>query len=130
MDPELLTLLTDFGSLGLGAGFIAWLYVKMLHRLDDMVDKFQNQIEAMQDRCDRRESELRTRYDSVIENYNSERDQLLQGVTAQMKETALILVELKNEMESVRDNVATGLGEMRQHYAVLEAKRSARSEGV
>ena len=130
MDPELLTLLTDFGSLGLGAGFIAWLYVKMLHRLDDMVDKFQKQIEAMQDRCDRRESELRTRYDSVIENYNSERDQLLQGVTAQMKETALILVELKNEMESVRDNVATGLGEMRQHYAVLEAKRSARSEGV
>jgi len=125
MDPELLTLLTDFGSLGLAAGFIAWLYVKMQHRLDDLVLRFQKQVEDMQERCDRRESELRSRYDSVIENYNSERDQLLQGVTAQMKETALILVELKNEMETVRDNVTTGLGEMRQHYAVLDAQREA-----
>jgi len=126
MDPELIKLLTDFGSLGLAAGFIAWLYVKMQYRLDKMVVSFQKQVEDMQDRCDRREAELRTRYDQVIENYNSERDQLLQGVTAQMKETALILVELKNEMETVRDNVTTGLGEMRQHYAVMEAERKAR----
>ena len=105
MDPQLIELLTDFGSLGLAAGFIAWLYVKMQYRLDGMIVSFQKQVEDMQDRCDRREAELRSRYDQVIENYNSERDQLLQGVTAQMKETALILVELKNEMETVRDNL-------------------------
>ena len=129
MDPELVNTLTDFGALGLSAGFIAWLYVKMQHRLDAMVGKFQEQIDAMQDRCDKRENELRSRYDAVIENYNSERDLLLQGVTQQMKETALILRELKEGVEHVGNHVTTGLSEMRQHYAVLDAQRASRGKG-
>tara|TARA_R110002020_G_scaffold64898_11_gene171783 strand:+ start:283 stop:672 length:390 start_codon:yes stop_codon:yes gene_type:complete len=123
MDPELVATLTDFGALGLSAGFIAWLYVKMQHRLDQMVEKFQEQIDAMQERCDTRENELRSRYDAVIENYNTERDLLLQGVTAQMKETAIILRDLKEGVEQVGEHVTTGLAEMRQHYAVLDAER-------
>jgi cytidylate kinase len=128
VDPDLVATLTDFGALGLSAGFIAWLYVKMQHRLDQMVEKFQGQIEAMQDRCDTRESELRSRYDAVIENYNTERDLLLQGVTSQMKETAVILRELKEGIETVGDHVNTGLAEMRQHYAVLDAQRRGKDK--
>jgi hypothetical protein len=126
MDPALVDTLTDFGALGLSAGFIAWLYVKMQHRLDEMVDKFQQQIEHMQDRCDNRENELRARYDKVIETYNSERDQLLQGVTAQMNETAMILRELKDGMDKVGEDVTVGLAEMRQHYAVLDARKGGK----
>ena len=126
MDAQLLETLTDFGALGVSAGFIGWLYVRMQARLDQMVDKFQGQIDAMQDRCDERENELRSRYDKVIETYNSERDQLLQGVTAQMNETANILRELKDGMEQVGENVTTGLAEMRQHYAVLDARKGSR----
>ena len=126
MDPALLDTLTDFGALGVSAGFIAWLYVRMQHRLDQMVEKFQHQIDAMQDRCDTRESELRARYDKVIETYNSERDQLLQGVTAKMNETAMILRELKDGVDKMADDVTVGLTEMRQHYAVLDARKGGR----
>jgi uncharacterized coiled-coil DUF342 family protein len=125
LPTELIEVLTQYGSLGVCAGFFAWLHVKMQHRLDEMVDKFQGQIENMEQRGDDRIDELRDRYDKIIDRYNSERDTLLQGITNQMKDTAGTLKEVSERLDEVGEKVQTGLAEMRQHYAVIKAERDS-----
>lgn len=126
MDTALFEALADFGALGLSAGFLAWMYVKMQQRLDSMVDKFQTQIDTLNDRAEKKEAALRDRYDEVIATYNKERDHLLQGITSQMKDTANTLSNVNTRLDDLAENIAAGLSEMRQHYAVLAAERDAK----
>lgn len=123
MSPEIVELVSQWGSLGVASGFIAWLYVKMQHRLDDMVEKFQGQLDAMSERGDSRVNELRNRYDKIIDRYNAERDTLHLGITSHLQESATTLKEVSDRVDLVGEHVQTGLAEMRQHYAVLEAER-------
>ena len=124
MSPELLEMLSQFGSLGVASGFIGWLFVKAQHRLDTMVETFRSDVDAMQERCDQRVGELRARYDKIIDRYNAERDTLHLGLTQSMKETSEQMKEVSKRLEHVGEEVQTGRAEMRQHYAVLDAQGS------
>jgi chromosome condensin MukBEF complex kleisin-like MukF subunit len=128
VDAQVIELVAGFGPLGIASGFIAWMYLRMQARLDALVDKFQGQIDLMQVRHDEKEEALRARYDDVIANYNKERDTLLQGVSATLQETSQTLREMNDRLENTALTIAAGLAEMRQHYAVLDAERSAKRE--
>ena len=133
MDAQLLETLNQFGALGLASGFIGWLYVRSQKRLDEVIAGFSDQLRELNERCDKKEAELRAacdervaRFDLVVERYNAERDTLHQGIIAQMKETATILKELNDNTEAMGSQVTTGLSEMRQHYAVLDARKGGK----
>ena len=127
MDKALLDVLVDLGSLGLASGAIFWLYLRANTRLDNLTVSFQEQIREMQDRFDKKESDLRaacddriSRFDSVVERYNTERDVLLQQLVTGQQKAVTACDELEERVEKMHDNVIVGLGEMREHYARQE----------
>tara|TARA_Y100000004_G_C8865830_1_gene391089 strand:- start:19 stop:396 length:378 start_codon:yes stop_codon:yes gene_type:complete len=124
MDPTWVSIIESYGPLGISAAFVAWLYIKETQKREIMIQAFQDQIREMQDRCDKKEEDIRSRYDEVVNRYNQERDTLLQGVTSNLDNTMQGLHDVNEKIEKVGTAVETGLSEMRQHYAALEARRN------
>lgn len=123
MDPTWVSIVESYGPLGISAAFVAWLYIKETQRREKLIVSFQEQIREMQNRCDTQMEETRARYDVVVERYNAERDTLLQGVTSNLSNTMQGLHDVNEKIEKVGTAVETGLSEMRQHYAALDARR-------
>ena len=105
---QILEMVADFGALGLASGAIFWIWQKTANRLDTLTDSFQVQLREMQDECNKREAEVRDRYDSVVRKYDDER---LQWTTR--------LDAIEKEMTDVEALIKEGLGEMRSHYAKI-----------
>jgi len=114
MPPELTSALLDFGALGLASGAIFWLYVQGNKRQQERVDSFQAQLREQADECNRREAEVRDRYDAVVRKYDEERLQTLQQLGNKLD-------SLEKEVKDMEAMVKEGMGEMRNHYASLSA---------
>jgi DUF4097 and DUF4098 domain-containing protein YvlB len=123
MDPTWVGIIESYGPLGISAAFVAWLYIKETQKREVLISSFQSQIREMQDRCEAKENEIRERYDEVVARYNTERDTLLQGVTSNLENAVQGLHDVTEKIDKVGSDVTTGLGEMRQHYAALDATR-------
>lgn len=114
MPPELTSALLDFGALGIASGAIFWLYVKGNQRQQEQVDSFQAQLKEQADECNRREAEVRDRYDAVVRKYDDERLQTLQQLGTKLD-------SLEKEVKDMEAMVKDGLTEMRDHYSRLSA---------
>ena len=106
MPTELFQILTEAGPLAMMAGYLAWRDWKHSQRHDAMVQRFQEQIDRLEEKRNLEEEQIRDRYDAVVSKCDEERKLLL---------------------ESIVSKIETGLGEMRQHYAKLDAERLARA---
>ena len=95
----------DFGALGLASGAI------FCRRLDELTDSFQRQLKEQADECNKREAEVRDRYDSVVRKYDEERLQW-----------TIRLDGLEKESKDIEALIKEGLGEMRQHYSKINAR--------
>jgi methyl-accepting chemotaxis protein len=73
---SMLDILLNHGSLGVFAAFLIWLYTNMQQRMDELVNKFQTQIDEMRKDQKTEQELLRVRYDDVIGKYDSERKQM------------------------------------------------------
>tara|TARA_B100000214_G_scaffold323364_1_gene259775 strand:- start:1388 stop:1861 length:474 start_codon:yes stop_codon:yes gene_type:complete len=73
---SMLDILLNHGSLGVFAAFLIWLYTNMQQRMDELVNKFQTQIDEMRKDQKTEQELLRVRYDDVIGKYDSERKQI------------------------------------------------------
>ncbi len=73
---SMLDILLNHGSLGVFAAFLIWLYTNMQQRMDELVNKFQTQINEMRKDQKTEQELLRVRYDDVIGKYDSERKQM------------------------------------------------------
>lgn len=105
MPTELFQVLTEAGPLAMMAGYLAWRDWKHSQRHDAMVERFQGQIDRIEEKRNLEEEQIRNRYDAVVAKYDEERRVLLEGITKKIE---------------------TGLGEMRAHYARIDAERLAR----
>ena len=76
MTDSMITQLLDFGALGVFAGFLIWQYLGMQKRLDSILSKFTEQLDAINKDYDDRIEGMRQRYDAVI---NQLRDENAQG---------------------------------------------------
>lgn len=114
MPPEITSALLDFGALGIASGAIFWLYVKGNKRQQEQVDSFQAQLREQADECNRREAEVRDRYDAVVRKYDEERLQTLQQLSAKLD-------SIEKETKDLELAVTSGLSEMRDHYSRLSA---------
>ena len=105
MPVELYQVLSEAGPLAAFAAYLAWMQVKSGQRHDALVEKFQTQIDRLEDKRDADEEKLRVRYDVVIDKNDTERKEML---------------------EKLISGVNEGLAEMRSHYAQIEAERLAK----
>jgi len=108
----LFDVLLNHGSLGIFAAFLIWLYTNMQKRMDELVDKFQGQLEEIRKDQKADQEALRVRYDDVIGKYDTERKQTrlqikdriekVGGVTQKIDQrTSNILVRLESNTDEV-----------------------------
>ena len=83
--------LLNHGSLGIFAAFLVWLYMNMQKRMDELVDKFQGQLEEIRKDQKADQEALRVRYDDVIGKYDSERKQMRLQIKERIEKVGVLL---------------------------------------
>lgn len=83
--------LLNHGSLGVFAAFLVWLYMNMQKRMDELVDKFQGQLEEIRKDQKADQEALRVRYDDVIGKYDSERKQMRLQIKERIEQVGVLL---------------------------------------
>jgi hypothetical protein len=73
---SMIEMLLNHGSLGIFAAFLVWLYTSMQKRMDELIDRFQGQLDEMSKIHKDDQEILRRRYDEVISKYDGERKQM------------------------------------------------------
>ena len=94
--------LTDYGALGLFAGYLAWQQNKLQQALQSLTLRFQKQIDTLQERHEQREDAMRARYDNVIADLNRHRDSMSSEMTAALTRSADKLEDLENQIREMR----------------------------
>tara|TARA_B100001123_G_C15169881_1_gene970940 strand:- start:780 stop:1220 length:441 start_codon:yes stop_codon:yes gene_type:complete len=74
METGILNALLEYGSMGLFAAFLVWQHLNMQKRFDKLVEKFQTQLEGIQEKSELNEEKLRERYDAVIKQYQEDKN--------------------------------------------------------
>lgn len=83
--------LLNHGSLGIFAAFLVWLYMNMQKRMDELVDKFQGQLEEIRKDQKADQEALGVRYDDVIGKYDSERKQMRLQIKERIEKVGVLL---------------------------------------
>tara|TARA_Y100000816_G_C26054038_1_gene552956 strand:+ start:726 stop:1202 length:477 start_codon:yes stop_codon:yes gene_type:complete len=96
----LLEMLLDHGSLGIFAAFLIWLYTNMQARMDALVDRFQAQLEEMQNIHKGDQELLRERYDDVIAKYDSEKKQMRLQIKQKVEAVGSIVQKIDQKTSS------------------------------
>ncbi len=106
MESDILTVFLEYGALGLFAGFLVWQHLSMQKRLDKLVDKFQLQLNSVQDKSEANEDKLRDRYDSVIKQLQDDKTTFRVNVAEQVVQVMRSIDDLKNHIDSLPfDNI-------------------------
>ena len=87
----LFDILLNHGSLGIFAAFLIWLYTNMQKRMDELVDKFQGQLEEIRKDQKADQEALRVRYDDVIGKYDSDRKQVRLQIKEKIEKVGVLL---------------------------------------
>tara|TARA_Y100001938_G_C7899296_1_gene333803 strand:+ start:225 stop:545 length:321 start_codon:yes stop_codon:yes gene_type:complete len=102
VEDAILQTLTDYGALGLFAGYLAWQQNKLQQALQSLTLRFQKQIDSLQERHEQREDTMRARYDAVIADLNRHRDNMSSEMTAALTRSADKLEDLENQIREMR----------------------------
>ena len=93
----LFDVLLNHGSLGIFAAFLVWLYMNMQKRMDELVDKFQGQLEEIRKDQKADQEALRVRYDDVIGKYDSERKQMRLQIKERIEKVGVLLLNVNQK---------------------------------
>jgi uncharacterized iron-regulated protein len=110
MDLELLESLTEYGVLGMWTVSLLWRDVSLTKRLNEQQEKFQAQLDRIDEKADEKEDALRDRYDQVIASQNEQREKLVGDVIMRLE-------RIEEVSKASSDKVAEGLGAMKERYA-------------
>ena len=132
--PSLVSSLLEYGSLGIMVIFLAWQHLQMVkrqredqssaqERADNLVSRFEAQVENMQAKYEEREDTLRTRYDVVIADLNSNRDTLKNDIQSKVEQNQNKLTEIVGKLDE-------GLTVMREVKQEAHIRRITRESGT
>ena len=105
IEDGLLGGLLEFGAMGMFAAFLVWQYTKMQARFDALVEKFQQQLEGIQDKNDANEQKLRDRYDNVISQLQDDKTTFRVNVADQISTAMRHIDSLKDKVEKSSDTL-------------------------
>lgn len=131
--PSLVSSLLEYGSLGIMVIFLAWQHLQMSkrqredqqaaqERADNLVSRFEAQVENMQAKYEEREDMLRARYDVVIADLNSNRDTLKNEIHTALQQNQNLLRETAGKIDE-------GLVTMREIKQEAHIRRITREAG-
>jgi len=117
MTDEIFNELIQAGGMGLFAAFLAWQHVANTKRNDELVRKFQEQIDKMREEQESRIDVMRGRYDAIITRYQEQKESIHQDVA--------------RNLESVKDQVSVALRKLDEgleQMRSLSVERKLREE--
>ena len=123
METSILDLLVNGSPMAAFAVFLIYLYKQQQVRMDTLVDKFQIQLEGIRKEYKYDVTELRSRYDGVIEKQNDERSRIKDSIEGQLHKVQTNLSSIsstcqgiavsqevtKDELNAISLNVEEGL---------------------
>ena len=108
MEESILSVMVDYGTLGITCGVLFWLHIQNSKRNDTLISNFQDQVEKLRSSAKEEETQIRNRWMDVVEKYDrekqgfvDERTQLRSNLAAQMKDILKEMDNLKNRVESL-----------------------------
>ena len=108
MEESILSVMVDYGTLGITCGVLFWLHIQNSKRNDTLISNFQDQVEKLRSSAKEEETQIRNRWMEVVEKYDrekkgfvDERTQLRSNLAAQMKDILKEMDNLKNRVESL-----------------------------
>ena len=84
MENQIFNAFLEFGAMGLFCGFLVWQHLNMQKRLDQLVERFQAQLEGIQEKTEANEDKLRSRYDLILDEYRSEKTAVRVDISGQL----------------------------------------------
>tara|TARA_B100000424_G_scaffold41852_1_gene28346 strand:- start:258 stop:719 length:462 start_codon:yes stop_codon:yes gene_type:complete len=101
MESDVVMVFLEYGALGLFAGFLVWQHLSMQKRLDKLVDKFQLQLNSIQEKYEVNEDKLRDRYDSVIRQLQDDKTTFRVNVAEQIVQVMRNIDSLKAHVDAL-----------------------------
>ena len=84
MENQIFNAFLEFGAMGLFCGFLVWQHLNMQKRLDQLGERFQAQLEGIQEKTEANEDKLRSRYDLILDEYRSEKTAVRLDISGQL----------------------------------------------
>ena len=78
-------------------GFLIWQYIQMRKDYKEQSDK----MDVLRKESIEREEVLRDRFEKVIENLNSDKDQLVQGLEGRLKDVEIKISTLESQIKKL-----------------------------
>ena len=103
------TVLLEYGAMGIFAAFLVWQHLAMQKRLDSMVAKFQEQLDKIRGDQKQELSDIRSRYEAVIQNQHKERENVKDNFFDKL-----------SELEKNTENILEILQEQKQEKKLKE----------
>ena len=110
--------LLEYGALGIFAAFLVWQHLSMQKRFDNLVEKFQKQLQDSQNKADAAEEKLRGRYDAVITQYQDEKTKFNMAVLREIEKVEKKVAALP--FESLQINMEATMDVQRQISTMVE----------
>ena len=108
MEESIMSVMVDYGTLGITCGVLFWLHIQNSKRNDTLISNFQEQIEKLRTQAKKEEQEIRDRWMAVVEKYDSEREafvdertQLRSNLAGQMREISKDIITIKSSIDGI-----------------------------
>ena len=108
MEESIISVMVDYGTLGITCGVLFWLHIQNSKRNDTLISNFQEQIEKLRTQAKKEEQEIRDRWMAVVEKYDSEREafvdertQLRSNLAGQMREISKDIITIKSRIDGI-----------------------------
>ena len=135
MEESILSVMVDYGTLGITCGVLFWLHIQNSKRNDNLIANFQKQVDKLRESAKEEETQIRNRWMAVVEKYDMEREsmvdertQLRSNLAAQMRDILKELDNLKNRVESLvvsEDNQTRMIKDLSAEARLKELARAA-----
>ena len=135
MEESILSVMVDYGTLGITCGVLFWLHIQNSKRNDNLIANFQKQVDSLRQSAKEEEGQIRNRWMSVVEKYDMEREsmvdertQLRSNLASQMRDILKELDNLKNKVESLvvsEDNQTRMIKDLAAEARLKELARAA-----
>jgi len=113
MQGTLVEALVEYGMAGLFISYMVWQHVVNTKRSDAHLDKFESNLQKLRKENQKEVNDLRSRYDVVINKYESERDiqiqernELRQAISDIISKNSDVLSRTSSSIDSLQDNFA------------------------
>jgi chromosome segregation ATPase len=134
VDLDILTMLTDYGSMGILAGTLWYQNREQSKERRAVTAAFQEQIDRIREQSKEDQAELRDRYMTVIEKYDGERSlffeertALRSNLAAQIRDVEQSIAALNGKVDGLQLSIESILTQLRELSTERRLERVAQS---